>query len=286
MTTYKTVAYDTTTALRDAINADLSGLAYPFSVKHRLNGIGWLVSAKAPLTGDSLYVTIDFDSIGSKVFALKTLFESRLLEMPEDLKTGLFEAQSAFQSEYLDLEKAKREASRLAWVQAKQAEEDKKAEARYQATKARTIEEFQVRTKKERTVSTTSEFWYSLGWIANNCGAFACVLPDYLLPYFQTQFGTTYNPRIVDSKKKTANGNSMQWTISMTANIKKKSIAKVPAFLTTYLSKSGNAVADTDFIWDLVASYGFQFGKTQDIDKIRATVPADYIEYFEKGYAE
>jgi hypothetical protein len=78
----------------------------------------------------------------------------------------------------------------------------------------------------------------------------------------------------------------MQWAISMTANIKKKSLDKIPAFLTEHLSKSGNAIADTAFIWDLVSNYGFKFGKTQDIDQIRATIPTNYITAFEEGYAE
>jgi hypothetical protein len=132
----------------------------------------------------------------------------------------------------------------------------------------------------------TGEFYYSLGWIANNCGAFACSLPDYLLPYFQSQFGSAYEPHAVDSRKRTVNGYAMQWTISMTANIKKKSLDKIPAFLSQYLSKSGNAIANTAFIWDIVSNYGFQFGKTQDIDQIRATIPTEYLTYFENGYAE
>ena len=135
-------------------------------------------------------------------------------------------------------------------------------------------------------MSSVDEFYYSLGWIANNCGAFACSLPDYLLPYFQSQFGSAYEPHAVDSRKRTVNGYAMQWAISMTASIKKKSLDKIPAFLSSHLSKSGNAIADTSFIWDLVSNYGFKFGKVQDIDQIRATIPTTYIVSFEKGYAE
>ena len=72
----------------------------------------------------------------------------------------------------------------------------------------------------------------------------------------------------------------------MTASIKKKSLDKIPAFLTQYLSKTGTSVANTAFIWDLVTNYGFQFGKTQDLDQIRGAIPTDYLTYFENGYAE
>ena len=286
MTTYKTINFETTADLRDAINADLANLAYPIDAVHRLNGQGRIVDVKAPLIGNSLYVTMDFDSIGSKMFALKALFECRLLTIPDNIKDILMEAQTAFETNHKQLEAEKREANRLAYEQKKQAEEEARQEAKYEASKAKMIKEFESLAGREKTMSSVDEFYYSLGWIANNCGAFACSLPDYLLPYFQSQFGSAYEPHAVDSRKKTVNGYAMQWAISMTANIKKKSLDRVPTFLSSHLSKSGNAIADTSFIWDLVSNYGFKFGKVQDIDQIRATIPTTYIVSFEKGYAE
>ena len=147
------------------------------------------------------------------------------------------------------------------------------------------IKEFETLTAREKTTIATGEFYYCLGWMAKNCGTFATALPDYLLPYFQKQFGTAYEPRTVDSRKRTVNGYAMQWTISMTASIKKKSLDKIPAFLTQYLSKTGTSIANTAFIWDLVSDYGFQFGKVQDLDQIRSTIPAHCVTYFENGYA-
>ena len=268
------------------LKSELSALDYPYAVKHKTYGNGQLVIVTVPSNGNSLYVTIDLESGNSRLFALKALLDLNLLEMTEDLKTVLAEAQSVFFDNYQTVEQAKRKAQRLAYEQKKQAEEDARQEAKYEASKAKMIKEFESLAGREKTMSATGEFYYSLGWIANNCGAFACSLPDYLLPYFQSQFGSDYEPHAVDSRKKTVNGYSMQWAISMTANIKKKSLDKVPAFLSQYLSKSGNAIANTSFIWDLVSNYGFKFGKTQDLDQIRATIPTEYIQYFENGYAE
>ena len=268
------------------LKSELSTLDYPYAVKHRTYGNGQLVIVTVPSNGNSLYVTIDLESGSSRLFALKALLDFNLLEMTEDLKTVLTEAQSVFFDNYQAVELAKREAARLAYEQKKQEEEEQRLEAKYQASKAKMIKEFENLANREKTMSATGEFYYSLGWIANNCGAFACSLPDYLLSYFQSQFGTDYEPHAVDSRKRTVNGYAMQWAISMTANIKKKSLDKIPAFLTQHLSKSGNAIADSSFIWDLVSSYGFKFGKTQDIDQIRATIPTSYIQYFENGYAE
>lgn len=269
-----------------SITSELSALNYPYTVKHKTHGTGQLVYVTAPSNGNSLYANIDFESGSSKVFALKALIDFNLLEMPDDIKPVLTEAQSIFFTTYETAEQEKREASRLAYEQAKKEAEEKKQEEKYQASKAKMIKEFETLTKAERTMSATGEFYYSLGWMANNCGTFACALPDYLLPYFQKQFGTDYEPHTVDSRKRTVNGYAMQWTISMTANIKKKSLDKIPAFLSQYLSKSGNAIANTSFIWDIVTNYGFKFGKTQDLDQIRGTIPTEYLTYFENGYAE
>lgn len=286
MTTYKTFDYDSTEALHSAISADIATLDFPFAVVHKTFGAGQLVFVTLPASGgNSLYATIDFESV-SKMFALKALLERGLLEMPEDLATILTDAQSAFCTDYEIREQEKREALRLAQEKAKQEAEEKKQEDKYQASKARMIKEFETLAAKEKVTCATGEFYYSLGWMANNCGTFACALPDYLLPYFQKQFGVEYEPRTVDSRKRTVNGYAMQWTISMTASIKKKSLDKIPAFLTQYLSKTGTSIANTAFIWDLVTNYGFKFGKTQDINQIRATIPAHCVTYFENGYAE
>jgi hypothetical protein len=147
------------------------------------------------------------------------------------------------------------------------------------------IREFEQLGKREK-FDGTNEFFYSLGWIAKNCGTFSAALPDYLLPYFQKQFGLEYTPRVVDSQKKGPAGWTSQWATSMSATIKKKSMDKIPAYLDEYLNPNKTAITKTPFIWDLVADYGFQFGKTQDINKIKQSIPASCIESFEKGYAE
>lgn len=269
-----------------SIKSELSALNYPYTVKHKTLGTGQLVYVTAPETGNSLYANIDFESGSSKVFALKALIDFNLLEMPDDIKPILTEAQSIFFTTYETTEQEKREAQKLAYEQKKQAEENARQEAKYEASKAKMIKEFETLAKAERTMSATGEFYYTLGWLANNCGTFACALPDYLLPYFQSQFGVDYEPHVVDSRKRTVNGYAMQWTISMTASIKKKSLDKIPAFLTQYLSKTRTSIANTSFIWDLVTNYGFKFGKTQDLDQIRGAIPTEYLTYFENGYAE
>ena len=159
----------------------------------------------------------------------------------------------------------------------------KKAEEQYQRTKAKAIKDFEELTTRVYAKSTADEFYYSLGWLANNTTSFSAALPDYLLSSFEKQFGTEAKPTVVDSTKRTVNGFPMQWALSMKASIKKAALELIPNYLTEYLGKAGNAITDTSFVWDLVDNYGFQFGKKQDIEKIKQTIPATYMISFEAG---
>jgi len=286
MTTYKTTTYETAEDLRNAINSDLAALAYPFTVKHRTYGEGQLTFVKAPLTGGSLYATIDFTSAGTKTIALDVVLTHNLLEMPEILLNTLLEAQSVYKADFIEREQAQRLADRQACEEAKaarkKAEEDRKNEEKYEKAKAKALRDFEALTQVDRPVSTADEFYYSLGWLTKNATSFSAAMPDYLLSSFERQFGTDYKPTVVDSKKRTINGFAMQWALSMKANISTKA-TNMPAFLTKYLSQNGKAISDTSFIWDLVDNYGFQFGKKQSIDKIRSHVPASYFASFEAG---
>lgn len=284
-TTYKNIAYETTEALRDALNTELSNLDYPYPVTHRINGQGQLVFVKAPLTGGSLYATIDFDSIGTKLIALDVAFSIRVLTMPEILTDILLEAQTAFKEDFVTRDQAKREAERLAREQeraaAKKADEEKRAEAKYQAAKAKAIKEFRDWVQTERPQSTADEFYYALGWLVKHTGTVSAVVPDYLADEFKGYFGPETPCRITDSKKKGPAGWTSQWAKSYAVSLKKPE--GMPVLLTKYLNPKGTALSDSDFVLELIDNYGFQFGKTQDVEKIRACVPTAHISFFENG---
>jgi hypothetical protein len=286
MTTYETLGYETSEALRNAINSDLAALAYPYAVKHRTYGEGQLTFVKAPLTGGSLYATIDFTA-GVKTLALDVVLANNLLEMPEILLDTLLELQTTFKADFIEREQAQRLADRQAREQAreaaKKAAEDKKNEEAYERTKARAIKDFEARAQAERVLNTADEFYYTLGWLAKHAGTVAAVLPDYLENAFTKHFGAEAPHRVVDSKHRGPAGWQAQWSWSFTISIKKPDL--IPALLSDKLNPSQKAVSDTSFVWDLVENYGFQFGPKQDIDKIRSHVPADCLASFEAGLA-
>ena len=240
------VAFSGDTVEAIIVNIDFAGEIKRFSLNHIMN--------------NKFVQFVDFDEITDawlKAFELHTTL------------TGLYnESESLARQLLIEAEK--------------QAEAEKKAEAKYQKLKEKALRDFdQLAAQSTNILSDVDEFYYALGWMAKHIGSISAALPDYLESSFTKHFGTETNARIVDSKKKTVNGNSMQWTFGFKATLRKPE--NIPAILSQYISSTGKAIANTSFIWDLVDNYGFQFGKKQDADKIKSTVPTQFIASFEAG---
>jgi hypothetical protein len=288
MKNYDVANYTNLEELYADLTTELNELvALPVQVEHCMYGDGQIVGLYIFASNGELRVmsTINFEGTEKK-FDIGTLLMNKLIEIEEPAKTIIkdFVADcKILQAEVRAAESARlvarMEADRLAKEQAKQA-------AKAREIRDRTTKEFDREATRTRTQETTNEFYYALGWLAKNVGTVSAKIPDYLLTAFQTHFGSEYIPTIVDTSKKTSGNNAMQWTFSMKASISKKATSPIPSILQQYLSTSGEALTNTSFIWNLVASYGFRFGKTQDIEQIRSTIPTNYLADFENGYAE
>lgn len=177
---------------------------------------------------------------------------------------------------------ADRLARQLAKEAAEKAEAEKKAEAKYQQQKEKALKDFDKLVARANVeLSDIDEFYYALGYIAKHAGTVSAAMPDYLENAFKKHFGSDAPCRVVDSKKKGPAGYTSQWTWSLGISLKKHET--VPASLQSKLNPAGKSITDTSFVWDLVENYGFQFGKKQDIDKIKQTVPKKFISSFEAG---
>ena len=255
-------------------------------VRCTAHGPGHIVAYKGTTLND-LIVDVEFADITKKFSLAHIINVAKFIKLEDIFEIGViwdeaWAVHTELTSQFKDLDKTVRQ---LAEEAEKKAEEEKKAAEKYEKQKAKAIADFEELAQTHRPISTADEFYYSLGWLAKNAGAFSAAMPDYLLSFFEGHFGTEYKPTVVDSKKRTVNGYAMQWALSMKASLPKKVEGKVPAFLAKYLSTSGTAIADTSFIWDLVDNYCFKFGKKQDIDKIRACVPTNCLDSFELGLA-
>ena len=190
---------------------------------------------------------------------------------------------------HIILNAKRRELDRLAQQQAaeaeKKAKEAKKAEERYQSAKAKALKDFEALTATVTPKSEADEFYYSLGWLAKHVGAMTAVLPDYLGTAFEKHFGAETPKTLVDGRAKTSGGYAKQWSWEFRCTIKKLKETTVPAYIQDVTTDFSKGIHNTAFLWDLVENYGFQFGKKQDIEKIKATVPDTHISFFEAGLA-
>lgn len=272
---------DLTTELNELINSSIS-------VVHKKYGECKVSGFVVSMNENTFNILADFafaDEI--KKLALNILLKNGLVQIDdydsfEVLKnfiSSLTDLQAEVKTIYRERAFAKFEANR-------QAKELAKQEAKYQAAKEKAIQDFEVMARQDRGICASGEFYYNLGWLAKNVGTISAALPDYLLKYFENHFGTEAKPTVVDSKKRTVSGHPMQWALSMKASLHKKSVDTIPPFAKQYLNSAGNALTNTEFIWDLVENYGFRFGKSQDLNQIKSSIRPEYIKYFENGYAE
>jgi hypothetical protein len=253
-------------------------------ISSKLYGTGHIISYYGPRF-DEIVVEIEFADTAKKISLMHIITTGNFYNFTDTLEIGVI-----WNDAYLvhtELTRQLRDLDRLSEqlkVEAeKKAEEDKKAEEAYQRRKSKALRDFAELTQRTMPTNETEDFYYSLGWLAKYSSAINAVLPDYLEDAFKRHFGTEVPCRVIDSKKKSPGGWTQQWSWSFTASLKKPE--NIPVLLSEYLSSTGKAIVSTSFIWDLVDHYGFQFGKKQNLDKIRSCIPSDYVSFFEAGLA-
>ena len=248
-------------------------------------GIGLVLNSYGD-TLDQMVMEVNFfDSI--RKFAVMPVITGKVLfikfsDIPEirdmwdyafDLHTDLTRKNNEIKN---TIEQMKKEAE-------KKAEADKKAEAKYQQLKEKALKDFDTLLEKKTEISKVDEFYYALGWLANHMGSMTAILPDYLGPAFEKHFGESTPKTLVDSRAKTSGGYAKQWSWEFKCSIKKLKNTVVPACIQNVTTDFSKGIHNTSFLWDLVDNYGFQFGKSQDTDKIAETIPAKYIDSFKEG---
>jgi len=130
----------------------------------------------------------------------------------------------------------------------------------------------------------TAQYYKTLGFIAKHAKKISAAMPDYIEDWFVGVFGDVER-RVVDSSKKSPAGWIEQWGLSLTIDL---DTADIPKFLRDYMSKSKNKsqIANTAFVFDIMSTYGFKFGKSQDYETILNSIPETYQISFSEGYNE
>lgn len=213
----------------------------------------------------------------NKIFKeIAAIYEDAKLVHAEELEKAaqkLEEDRKIAYQEYL-----KREAERAERLKAQ--EQEKKFQAKVQK-KLKELESM----KPEKTVrlfNSPTTFYEALGWMAKHATGVRAAMPDYMEKWFVGKFGDVER-YVVNSKKKTSGGFDYQWGLGLKITFDKAVAGTLEQRATSQNKKVIDSVA---FVWDLVENYGFQFRKdAQDVDKIRAEIPTQYIADFEKGLA-
>lgn len=249
-------------------------------------GNGVVVSVSGD-TVDDMILDIAFGS-ENKSFSLKHAMSHNFIKFENadelaEVWNVAFELHNELTTKYKEAKRLAEEAEKAA---IKKAEADKKAEARYERLKEKSLKDFETLQNRPReTLTKADEFYYALGWLAKHMGSLTAILPDYLGSAFEKHFGSEAPKTLIDGRAKTSGGYAKQWSWEFKCTIKKLRETAVPACIQNVTTDFSKGIHNTSFLWDLVENYGFQFGKKQDESKIRATVPVQYIDMFEAGLA-
>ena len=276
-------------------------LTLPLKLEHRVYGKGTVQAIKAKLVGSDLEVQITYEKKSSpEIRDLRSLLSLDFFTLTETDRKLLVEAQEAFKSVYRDrvaaadaqskkeaAERREREAelARRAQVIKKQQQAEnrrKKMEAKLDESKASYIQKFQELLALKKTLSISDDFYYSLGWLAKHSGTVKAIVPDICEADFVQYFGTEA-PYTKTVYKVGPSGWISQWGKSFTASLIKVTV--IPTYLEQYLNPKRTQITSSEYIKALIDNYGFQFGKKQNIEAIRQSIPKAYLPHFEAGYA-
>lgn len=298
MTTYERLETIKTTELtldtaHDTYNkaeAELVGLVGDYAmgaeVRGTTLGFGHIVNFYGT-TLDGIIVEIEFaDTV--KKFSLKHILENQnFVTLVDTFEIGIIwnEAMSIHKEltkQFKELDKLDKQLKEEA---AKKAEEERKAEEKYQKARDKALKDFDEQSQVVVPKSTTNNFYYALGWLAKHIGSMTAILPDYLGSAFEKRFGKDTPKTLVDSRAKTSGGYAKQWSWEFKCTIKKLKETTVPAAIKDVTTDFSKGIHNTAFLWNLVDNYGFQFAPKQDVEKIKACIPSEHLEFFEAGFA-
>jgi len=205
----------------------------------------------------------------------KIIEDAKLIHQEElaEAKKELERQQKIAYQEYL-----KREAEK---AELKKAQEEEK---KYQARIDRALKKLDTLKpeKTERLFNSPTTYYEALGWMAKHTTSVRAAMPDYMEKWFDSKFDCQFK-YVVNSKKRTSGGHPVQWGLSFRMSFD----SEVSGILEQRATSQNKKVIDNvAFVWDLIENYGFQFLKTsQDVERIRAEIPKDYIADFERGLA-
>jgi hypothetical protein len=280
--------------IKEQFGKGLSETLVGSSVKHQKYGDGVITKVEvADVDEDNREANlITLITFGTEVksFLLKAALKAKTLEFEtETLKSvekALENLQHIIDMRSVDAEKAIQEeleeqikAKEKAELEIRKQKEELKAKAR-QAKMLKKLKELKPEDTKS-LFDTPKTYYEILGWMAKHCTSVRAAMPDWMEKQFVAMFGDV-DRYVVNLKKKTSGGFDYQWGLGLKIIFDKEIVGPLEVRAT---SKNKRIIDNVAFVWDLVDTCGFKFGKEQDIDKIIDEVPGQYLEDFKKGFA-
>lgn len=286
MKTYLAHNYSDYETLTTDIAADLSeNIKLPIAAVHKIAGQCSIVAVSPSISDMSadIILTAELQDKTIKAYSFKILCQKEYLSLSENDMQLLTHYLNLIQDIQTELSAIFMEQARLEREAEKKAKEEANLKAKEDARIKKRLEKLNTLSADDylgRTLNSSSQYTI-LGWIARHLKALTPQVPKSMVGWFTHKFGDVENCSVIDDSKKTINGHAIKWNVSFTATFD----AKVPNELSSKASKTGKVINDVSFVWGLIDEYGFKFGKEQDIEKIKATIPTTYLSQFKAGYA-
>jgi hypothetical protein len=296
MKTYLANNYTNFESFVNDVNQDLAeNVQLPISIVHKTLGTCTITGLRASVNeagsdivaqvkvGSDLIAQVQLEEGQVKQYSLRITLANGIIVLDDATGNLIQNYLAAMKEVQAEIAAIKKEESRLkaeAYLKEKEAERERAKEAAREAKLQAKLRELKPEDYLRSYFEPTTQYEL-LGWITKHVKTITPTVPKSMLSWFTNRFGVVENCSVADDSKKTVGGHAMKWNMSFKASFD----SEVPEALSSRASKNNKAINDVSFIWGLIDKYGFQFGKKQDIEKIRATIPTTYLPQFEKGFA-
>lgn len=256
------------------------------SATHKVYGIGKVTKIRCGenLGKPELFLTFEAESGKNTVFAYQIVINLGLLQFDEtDFETlnNLFAEYAENWVKFDENRKAELKAAREAKKEAElKAKQEAEAAKKLKATLAK-LEGMSPEDLTKVCGNPVTEY-ETVGWLAKHVTSIKPSMPAEARDWFEKHFGKVECAKIYEAGAQTSGKNPMKYTLSIDGSFN----SELPKTLNRYISGTNlKHISSVEFFWTLIDKYGFQFGKKQNIDSIRKSVPDTYIDDFDRGLA-
>lgn len=253
--------------------------------KHKIYGEGKITKIRCSENMGKPEIMLSFESEAKNaVLAYTIVTQRRLLTLDATDQETLDNLMAEYGANWYEFDQKRKDELRAKQEAAKAQKEKEKQEAE----EAKKLEAMQLRLERLQPENLTTlcgtpaTEYETIGWLAKHIKSLKPFMPFEAKSWFESKFGPVECAKIYERGAKTSGKHPMKYTLSIHGSFD----AELPAVLKSKASAtSSKAIDSVEFFWSLVDRFDFQFGKKQDVDKIKKNIPTTYLPEFERGFA-